>query len=256
MLTFLSFNIGKFRKEQVQKLVKYLLPANADCIGLQEVDWVDDSATVITLQQALNLPYVTVGYSINTSNHVLMLARFPITHRRSFESFANAGLLASIEVEQRSTSVALVHLASRPEHARIDELSMLLESLQKPADNVIVMGDFNAVSKNDPVEYRGKLTEPILYDATFLLSEARFVDVGATVAKTFIPTVPITRDGTATYTNLRLDYLYLSAPLTEQKLTYAVLDPKDVTFPSDHRAIVVTISVDNSKPLQHPSGCL
>jgi endonuclease/exonuclease/phosphatase family metal-dependent hydrolase len=243
MLTFLSFNIGNFRKEQAQELVQYLLPTGADCVGLQEVHWVNDSSMVAILQQSLQLPYIAIGHSKNTTNHVLLLSRFPISKQDSFDTFANAGLLATIEAPEHPITLCLVHLAPHSENTRVNELSILLEALQGTTESVIIMGDLNAIAKNDPVEYTGELAEPVLYNATSLLMEAGFVDVGAAVANNFIGTVPITRDGTATYTNLRLDYFYLSSLLLGQKPTYTVLKPQNIAFPSDHHAIVTTVYI-------------
>ena len=241
MLTFLSFNIGNFRKEQVRELANYLSPAHADCIGLQEVDWANDSHSLRTLQQTLNLPYVAIGHSKNSDHHIVLLSRLPIVNPRSLESFTNAGLLASIDAPEYTVSIGVVHLASHPEQARVRELSTLLEAFQDKMENTIIMGDFNAIAKNDPVVYTGELTESILYDTTSFLAEAGFTDVGATATESFIPTVPVTSDGAVTYTNLRLDYFFLRAPLSEQKITYKVYDSKDSAFPSDHCAIATTI---------------
>lgn len=241
MLTFLSFNIGNFRKEQAQELANYLLPANADCIGLQEVNWVSDSLATTVLRKALHLPYVAIAHSKNSANHAVLLSRFPITKQRSFESFINAGLVASVEAPDYLVSIGIVHLAPHSEQTRVHELSLVFEALQDTKENIIIMGDFNAIAKNDPVKYTGELTDSVLYDVTSFLANAGLTDVGATVAKAFIPTVPVTRGSTVTYTNLRLDYFFLGVPMSKQKTTYLVLDPKEAGFPSDHYAIVTTI---------------
>ena len=241
MLTLLSFNIGSTDEKLVSALALFLQNFNADIVGLQECDWTYSKTAVDTLRQTLNLHYYAIGVSSGTLNHILLLSRYPIEECESFKSFRNAGLLVTIHTPASLVSVAVVHLAPTSEQTRVNEMSVLLKSLNSLSYDKVIMGDLNAIARHDPVKYDGVLTEPILYDATSAIVSAGFTDVGNATVKSFIPTVPVTQDVDVTYYNLRLDYIYVSESLSRHQLTYKVIGNTDEYPHSDHRAIYVTI---------------
>jgi len=241
MLTLLSFNLGNFNEQNIRELGEFLSEATPDVIGLYEASWAHNTNAVSYLKDKLGLPYSFIATSPATQNHTLLLSRYTLESPQAFDSFVNSGAIATLKTPTIQLSVAAVHLAPSPEHTRVNEIKEVLESIDYLSNPVVLMGDFNAISEHDAVEYTGTLQEPIQYDTTHTITTAGFIDTGK--SNVFSPTVPFTQDGEVTFKNLRLDYIYINDHLNHYPYTYRVITSSQTPNLSDHHPVLLNLEI-------------
>ncbi|MDB5162483.1 MAG: Endonuclease/exonuclease/phosphatase [Candidatus Saccharibacteria bacterium] len=241
MLTVLSFNIGNYTAHDARDLARLISEARADIIGLYEVTWIEDKTAVASLMQDLETPYSATGMSSHTQNHTLLLSKYPFLHTDTFITLQNSGLSTKIDTNLGIITLAAIHLAPSPEQSRLKELSEVMSTIDDPSVPSMIIGDLNAVSKGDPVDYSAIPVEAPTYEVTETIKQAGFTDIGHALSTVFMPTVPITQDDGIEFHNLRLDYMYINQILSDHKYEYRVLASGNPHNLSDHLPIVSII---------------
>lgn len=242
MLTLLNFNIGDYDDKPVLELAYFLRDAKADIIGLHEVSWAHNAKKLSLLKEALGLPYSLVSASSGRHSHTVLLSKYPISPVKDLDTFVNSGVISVVTAPHLSFCLAAIHLDPSSEQRRLDEVMQVLEAAKHTNAPTIIMGDFNAITESEPVEYAGVLNEPVQYDVTNMLRSAGFIDTGRQKEQPFIPTVPVTRDGDVTYQNLRLDYIFIDEVLSRHSYEYGVGVSSTRPNFSDHIPITLTFN--------------
>ncbi len=149
-----------------EKVAQFLKSANADIIGLQEVLPNDPKRDVISLLKNLGYNHVFSPFEHSWGTKVFndapaIFTKFKIqksdTHILS-EKDARIAVRADIKVGDKTLhvfSTHLIHIHQQPSKVQEEQARTLIKNL--PAENTIVMGDFNATPESSTIKNMRKV---------------------------------------------------------------------------------------------------
>jgi endonuclease/exonuclease/phosphatase family metal-dependent hydrolase len=150
-LTLLSYNICEGGRGRLDRLAHVIAAARPDVAALLEAT--PESAEAL----AAELGREFVFGEGNGSCHVAWLSRLPVRSAENHRLPALAKTLLELQVSWNGEAIRLfaAHLASRHEedaHPHTGEIAAILGVLRKASgDAHVLVGDFNALQRTDPV---------------------------------------------------------------------------------------------------------
>lgn len=169
------------------------------------------------------------------------------------DGFAHAACRARVHVAGRALTLVAAHLDPFDANHRAREVAALL-ALADPWDDLLLMGDLNAISPRDAAgsdvdhwseRYRARHTGSAgLPDTTAvaLLEGAGLVDLLAATGGPPRPTRPTRMYWKGDVPPQRLDYLFASASLAARVREARVIDTPDTQAASDHLPVLADFS--------------
>jgi endonuclease/exonuclease/phosphatase family metal-dependent hydrolase len=124
---------------------------------------------------------------------------------------------------------------------------------QKDHDNKVMMGDMNALSRDDQYSlemiegFNDKQLEKFTidgsprYDAIDAVFASGYVDSAVHLKQNKESTVPTLSNKDVAHADLRLDYIFVSGRLASHLRTYRVIKNELTDKASDHFPVVVTL---------------
>lgn len=248
-VTVMSYNIrygrGTDFKVDLDRIIRTIREADADIIGMQEVDKETsrvngiDSAKYIAEKLGMNYVYgpnIAVGGG-EFGNAII--SRYPINFFKNYRLSWQTGheyrgfLLAKIKVEDRNIYFASTHLTHKNAKLRIEQVKDILKITRQLTDPLIIVGDFNARAVTIPImlmnrEYNDAHS---LYKMVADYRNLSYEDMFDS-KYTFSSTNP----------NCRIDYIFLSDDLildTEIEGAFQVLPSEG----SDHLPVVAKVKL-------------
>lgn len=246
-ITVMSYNIrngeGTDFKVDLDRIVKTIEKADADIIGMQEVDKETSRVNGINsakyIAEKLEMNYV---YGANIPMYGgefgnAIISRYPITFFKNYKLSWQTGheqrglLLSRIRVEDRNIYFASTHLSHTDIKLAAEQVKDILKIIQKLTEPVIIVGDFNSPPATIPIMLMDKEYNDahslykMVADCKNLSCEAMFDS-----NYTFPSTNP----------RCRIDYIFLSDDLildTESEDTFHVLPSEG----SDHLPLVAKV---------------
>jgi len=245
----MSYNIlcgGQAHVNGTDRLAEILtLAASAapDILALQEANHFDQPDLADRFAKALNLPHHAVAkahpYTDGERYHVAVFSRYPIeqVHRFSPDQFQTAAISLLLNAPLGLISLANLHLHASLESSRLREIQTVLD-FQRQFSRQILLGDFNAISRDDP--YPSGQTE---FEMLTLVTD----EVSKRLSDLFAdaPGEPhwshpsrARADHQRTVPR-RIDYIYASADLAAHAKNPTVLRNETAHLASDHFPIFV-----------------
>lgn len=238
----MTYNLGIDSKNHITSVINIIKGEMPDILVLNEAGWLNNEPhTLEGLSARLSLPYFFFAKSTESVNDVALFSRFQLKNAQLVRGLQNAGIVAVVKTEFGNLSIAGVHLASNTEDTRLTEITSVI-SQQKNCLYKVILGDLNSISPEDIVEDENlqEIPEP-RSEVVEYIGKAGYLDAAVITQKQQISTVPMTRDNGVEYHDLRLDYIFLSNSLANQKIDYNVVDNEVSRTCSDHFPIVVRI---------------
>ena len=254
-LKVMSFNIFRGGLGRIPSIIKFIKREKPDIIGIQEA-WFSLSGMASEL-----------GYHYDYKSSIL--SRYPIVSRFPGRGFNHRdGILIQIPEkvsgkEKETIGFFNIHLPPYPytpylvrdgrspnESHRLKEIDIILNKVK--AQNfdfvetpVFLVGDLNTVSHRD---WEDKLT-PEELPVTVSIERQGFKDAYRTLYpdSTLFPgnTWTPKPDQSLEETSDRIDYIFFKGPLTIVKSRVHDGPVGEKPWPSDHRAVTATFSLDN-----------
>ena len=256
-----------FREERARAVREVVCAEAPDILGLTEAAYCGLHGRVLRpdYQAMFGLEYLfTAGYEGEWAS--CLLSRYPIIHAerhplgRGDGRSDGATLISAIRATVDCAGplqVDLVHPSPKiTEAERVEAMLPLLRSVRKP---YLLMGDFNALSDEDPYDHgtlvrqlRGNVEQPESL-ATRMLDRQLIAAVRAAGLVDALPsshrshTLPtkLPRPGATQGAELRIDYIFASADLRVEHAEIIKSDAADRA--SDHYPVVTVIELDRQR---------
>jgi endonuclease/exonuclease/phosphatase family metal-dependent hydrolase len=240
----MTYNIGNNSENNFATFTKVVRDETPDIIVFNEASWFDNEPnTLKKLSLELKLPYFYFAKSSKSVNHTALFSKYLLKDLTTVNGLQNSGIIANIETKIGNISIAGVHLAPETENTRMCEITSIINELKKHELSVI-MGDLNSISPGNVVTGKkfSKIKRlPCQYDVIEFIKKNDFYDTATITQNEQVATVPITRDNNFEYYNLRLDYIFLSKKLSNNKIDYQVIVNKETSESSDHYPVIASI---------------
>lgn len=249
---FLNVYKGAREQERFDLLVEFAHRYDPDVLCLSELnEWEEDSRLLREFKRRTGYEQHCFarsrsGYHLGVfSNHGLHEEVVDV------ERFRTALLKVRVQGEQEFT-LLLLHLNSRSEQLRLQEIDVALEHAEQ--DDVVLLGDLNSLSPQDEYDeqfLRKRMRETGLYKfgeqevRTAVIQ--RILDFGLVDAASLFPsedgyTVPTAaNEDEAHFQRLRLDYVFLTERLSSQANGFSVLRDDITKRLSDHYPVMVDL---------------
>ena len=246
----ITYNIQDGGTDQLEGITNTLLALSPDVVLLQESKTFQEAPRLEAFAQHCGLVHALVAPDASCGLNVILLSRYEILHSSIQGAMTHSGLNALLRSDIGEITLSGVHLDPSNETVRTRELIDTIAT-QHGIDQRIIMGDFNAISHHD--NYDWNETSQVLntsvptapasvdFDAIKRVEKAGYHDVATHMAKNDSETVPVTTDGQARFTNLRLDYVFVSESLVNRIVEYRVIDTQEVRKYSDHLPVLVEL---------------
>lgn len=149
ILRIASYNIlhgGKGRLDSISKVIKKI---NPDICGvLEAVGWQEKGFTQkMAKKLGYDFSYLALA---NSKYNIAIFSKIILKTKTIKVGFRHVVLQATIKYDsKKEINFFFVHFSPVSEDERIFELNKLLK-ITKKLKNVIIMGDFNSLSPNDP----------------------------------------------------------------------------------------------------------
>lgn len=250
-----SYNLYEGAQNTRDELRNFVDKQELDVLCLQEANgWADGHTPLLEdFANAADLSNWIYGDS-NTRFKLATLSKNPIVDSEVYtDGFWHSAIRLVIQYgkDKRPLCIWNVHLNPGSEDQRLAEAKLLM-SLIDPEEHVLVMGDFNSLSRTDqyPEDLISELaakgitkfgTTNLRYDVTDFFTKAGLVDVAASLASraNTVPT-PANQD-TYHAAELRLDYMFATRGLARVIKGIEVVKSLLTDAISDHYPIVATI---------------
>jgi exodeoxyribonuclease-3 len=240
--------------ETLEDVIAIVNSENPDFLTLNEVNGFDesDSERLHKFAKETKFPYYHLALSGEYDYHVAVFSRKPFKELREVRPLARAGILAVVETELGDVSFVGTHLTPYTEALRLPEIDLLIRE-QKPYGYKVLMGDLNSLSladgydetvieKFNPMQEK-KFTRggKLCFDAMKKFEENGYVDAGIVLGKNKERTAPTEVNEFDAHSDMRLDYVLVSASLEDKLSDYRVIRNELTDKASDHYPVVVTL---------------
>lgn len=250
----MTYNLLNGAVETVDDVISVVNAGNPDFLTLNEVNGFDEnnSERLHDFAARTNFPHYHLALSGEHDYHVAVFSRTPFKELREIKPLARAGILAVVDSEIGEVAVIGTHLTPYTEALRLPEIDLLIEQ-QKPYENKILMGDLNSLSFIDG--YDEKMTEKfnemqekkftadgkLCFDAMKKFEESGYVDPAVILGKNKERTAPTDVNEHNAHSDMRLDYILVSASLEDKVSEYRVIRNELTDKASDHYPVVLTL---------------
>ena len=159
-------------------------------------------------------------------------------------------VLGTVVANNTPIKVVLTHLAAKNEDSRLKELDLIFQQID-PGQPVLLMGDMNSLSPQDPYDENVVLSEMqkarldkfgkerLRYDAIKKILDFGFADSLKQFQTNFEYSVPTAFNiDEAHFTKLRLDYIFVTKNLLPYLIKSEVVRTKETNQLSDHFPVV------------------
>lgn len=183
---------------------------------------------------------------------VAIFSKSPLKKSEVLMPGKRAAISVEIDSEFGPLSVVGAHLSPDSGDMRLME-SKTITDAQKKNRNRIIMGDMNALSRQDNYDskiisgFNKKQLQKFTYngkprfDVTDAISKAGYHDASVHLKKNKETTVPTPSNKDIAHADLRLDYIFVSEPLASHLTDYKVVKNDTTDKASDHYPVIVTI---------------
>lgn len=254
LMTFniLQGGINKYAsRSRIDLIINVIRDANPDFVALQEAHDFErnNKRRLREISKRTGLKHCDLfpgtPHDWDRQSNVANLSSYQIKERYKFPGCIISGgaLLAVINSPIGELSICNLHLNAHSEDIRLEEIEIILEHTAR-FKNVILLGDFNSLSRDD--EYDPETLEvEYSFEATDML-KMHYVDVASHLGLKDRSTFPTLTNSDLDFTKpLRVDYIFVSPSLEGHIKDVAVIKTSDSEKASDHYPIVVTLGGNN-----------
>lgn len=255
-MKLMTYNIFDGGKDRLPPIIEIIKSAKPDYVTLNESNTfaANNNQILKEVARAVNLPYFDLALSGQYDYHVAVLSKYPLKEVHKLQPLMRACLIASIDCELGSMSIASLHLTPDSEDLRDSEIDLIVDS-QKNIGNHVLMGDMNSLSEYD--NYPSQIIETfndiqlkkfttngkLRFEAIDKIISSGYYDSARHLDKNKEPTVPTgLNQDPAHSANLRLDYIFVSESLLPRLATYSVIKTDLTDKASDHYPITTTLN--------------
>lgn len=256
-MKLMSYNIWDGAPDRLSKVVEVVQNESPDYLTVNEANTFSAHNNKILKEFAskTGFPYFDLALSGEMDYHVAVFSKFPLRNVVKLQPLARACLIAEINVPIGLISIASLHLTPFTEDMRHPEIDLILRA-QKTAENRILMGDMNSLSPHDNYSdsiiknfdnvLLTKFTKGgrLRFDAIKKIEESGYYDCAVIKKKSSDPTVPTSIASKSDHGRMRLDYAFVSKPLTDYIDNYSVISNELADTASDHYPIIIELSGD------------
>lgn len=237
------YNISQGGQNRTDKLKEVIKDINPDVLGILEaVDWNKEKEETKELVKELGFKYFEIAKA--PKHNIAILSNEPISVNVINRNIKHVVLQA--ELVNLNICLFFIHLSPVSEEDRLTELDEILFH-SKNYSRVIIMGDFNSLSRSDPYDKEfilqsllekgiKKYGENYLrFDVIDKLEKEKYIDIAKYFKKDHINTVPTLFNVDANHqVPLRIDYIFSSKSLLPYIRNIEVLKNNNSDFASDH----------------------
>ena len=230
-------------QDRIADILSVISDASPDILALQEANDFHLPEVQDRFCSALSMPFVQIArarpYLDGLQYHVALFSRFALRDAHVFPAseFESAVLSVLAETPLGPVTVCAVHLHATQEDRRLGEIQTVL-ARQRALGRQILLGDFNAISRNDPYpspqsefEARTEVTDRV---------SSHLVDLFASAPNGPHWTHPSrAKADHDRKINRRIDYIYASPDLAEWARGPRVIRTDRAHSASDHFPLVV-----------------
>jgi endonuclease/exonuclease/phosphatase family metal-dependent hydrolase len=259
-MKLMAYNILGGWKDRMDLIIETVEEESPDCLVLNEANALlpDLDGHLALLSARTGLLYTACAPSGEDTFHVIMLSRRPFKRTEFLAPFARAGLLCVLDSEFGEVAIVGTHLTPYDEVARLKEINVLLNATAR-IENVVLMGDLNALSHEDEYAHltfetmnekqRAKFTEDqeLRFDVIRKLRASGYLDSAVLQGKHHIHTVPTALKDDIAHAHMRLDYIFVSPALAPYLDRYEVVKDRNTHIASDHYPVTAELRKVSSK---------
>lgn len=246
----ITYNIHNGGDGQIEAIARMLASFLPDILVLQEAKALQSDLVLLEFSKQSGLTNVYEAPKDTNGLGTMILSRYKILQVENQNSTTHPSPNVVLKSNIGDISVAGVHLDSSDESVRLGELSAIIKA-QEASVYRIIMGDFNALSPSDKYNW-DKTSQPVdtttsfaadkpEFDAIQSVEAAGYKDTAVLMNQNSSPTVPFTVDGQIRFTDLRLDYTFISESLCKKLTKYYVIDTDQTRKYSDHLPVLVEL---------------
>lgn len=253
----LSYNVLKGLQQDSlihQEYFKWVKEIDPDIVAYQEMNGFTQ-ASLETFAAKYNHPYAI--QSKLTGFPVAISSKYPITNvKKVVDNMWHAFIYANIN----DIHVFVIHFSPFDHKKRQEEMrNVLAHAAQLPKnEKVLIMGDFNALSKTDAKNYTDDMVKKMQiseakashirnlnngkldYSVIDQIETAGFKDTFWLTNKVFKPTAPTKKYGS---TNKRIDFMFANPEVAKQVKSSTIIHDKHTDQMSDHYPVLVTFDL-------------
>lgn len=250
----MTYNILNGATEALPQVIDVVRAETPDYLTLNETNTFakNDHKILKEFAQAANFPYFDMALSGEGDYHVAIFSKYPFQETHKLQPLARACFIAVVNTELGPISIASLHLTPSSEDERLPEIDLILAH-QNRYKHKILMGDMNSLSPDDG--YNPAITKnfndmqlkkfttagKLRFDAIQKILATGYTDPAVTLGKNREHTAPTSINEYYAHSDMRLDYIFLSASLLSHLQSYAVIKNTLTETASDHYPVTVTL---------------
>lgn len=253
-MKLMAYNILGGWKDRMDLIIETVEEESPDCLVLNEANALlpDLDGHLALLSDRTGLSYTACAPSGEDTFHVIMLSKRPFKRTEFLAPFARAGLLCVVDSEFGEIAIVGTHLTPYDEAARLREVDVLLAAIAR-IENVVLMGDLNALSHEDEYAHlsfetmnekqRAKFTkdQELRFDVIQKLRSRGYLDSAVLQGKNHIHTVPTALKDDLAHAHMRLDYIFIAPALSPYLERYDVVKDCNTHIASDHYPVTAEL---------------
>lgn len=253
-MKLMAYNILGGWQDRIELIIDIIEEESPDHLVLNEANAfipdIEDHLEELTSRTSLS--YSASAPSGKDEFHVVVLSKKPFNRVVFLAPLARAGMLFVVDSNFGELAIVGTHLTPFTEEERLEEVEIILSAASR-FDNVVIMGDLNALSPQDEYSHlsyetlnekqRNKFAagQEIRFDVVEEILSAGFVDVSVLQDKNDIPTAPTAIKDDEAHSNTRLDYIFVSSPLARYVSDYNVVKDHNAEVASDHYPVTAQL---------------
>jgi len=250
----MSYNILDGGEGRLDLIISAIKSESPDVLVINEANSfsANGNKTLKLFSEKTGLPYYNIaptewGYDI------AILSRLPFNKSEVLMPNKRAAFAVEIDSPFGPLSVIGLHLSPDSEINRLFEIKEIID-YQKKYENRIIMGDMNALSRQDDYSpkiiggFNAKQTEKFtdkgkpLFDVVDTILKSEYLDAAVQLKGNKETTVPTPSNRDIAHADLRLDYIFISESLASHIVDYKVVKNETTDKASDHYPIIVKLA--------------
>ncbi|MEI7765482.1 MAG: endonuclease/exonuclease/phosphatase family protein [bacterium] len=244
-------NGGEERLDRIQEVIKEIDP---DICGILEaVDWQKEKNYFKNFAQKIGYQSYKL-VEANSKYNIAIFSKVPILIKKLTQDFRHVAVQVILkEGKYKGLCVFFVHLSPISEEARLKELKKLLIYVKKHPE-VIVMGDFNALSLKDPYNHKKLLhsfkeknivkygVDQLRFDVVKKIESFGLFDSMNYLKIPFTFSVPTLSNRDINHAvALRVDYAFVTNGLLKHLKSAKIFKDKTSDIASDHYSFYIDL---------------
>lgn len=253
-MKLMTYNIFDGGQERLQFITEAVKRESPDYLTINEANEFSDNnnKTLRDFAEKINLPYFDISLSGEYDYHVAIFSKYPFRSLKKITPLMRACLVAELETELGTLSVASFHLAPYTEDLRLPEIDLIIK-FQSGIAKSILMGDMNSLARvdgysseiikdfNDLQIKKFTTNGKLRFDVTDRILSSGYYDCALEFKRNKENTAPTTLNEANAHGHMRLDYIFISKSLLPNLADYKVIKNDLTDKASDHYPVAIEL---------------